>query len=598
MLLKGPKWEGIDEEVDSMIENMDKAHGITGNAWTDEARAAALEARIHHHLQVEPRSSLSSLQKKFGGGQKVDKQDPLSHPVNAALKSLRDKGKVEVHGGDWGEPSFSAIHSGHGSKPEHFEVGMKVKDGGLDDPGNNIGTVVKVSPHSVHVHYPDGDPDFPISYSKSDLKYKGLGILPKTHNAEKEDENTRTLLLEWIAEMVANKDYEAAHNATEALKDPERIREITRNLAMVENEFCPTGAGGGVDPTCSPHARGGGPIGERIRTEPKTPPPPGYVYTPDVEKTDADGITGYARIGVPAMSVPPPPSIPPLPNLTPAERKVETDFIDHYQKNPDKIAADFRSVCIIKGAAKGDPPTFGTDDAKELSPDWNREDLKERSQNRATLNCALHATANAICKRAFLQHLDSLNKGDEVLVTVGGCGAGKGYSLGKSPPVLAMKAGSKAVWDSAGDQNATENKWIQSECEKRGLKATYVFVHADPKEQWANPERGVVKRAGSPNDGRMVDAQVFADSYALGAKNHQAFYEKNKDNPNAKFVFLSNPPRKENDGLLPGIPKEALNIDRHELARFARETVRKSDAPPHVQRGALVGVRIWGVKND
>jgi hypothetical protein len=153
-----------------------------------------------------------------------------------------------------------------------------------------------------------------------------------------------------------------------------------------------------------------------------------------------------------------------------------------------------------------------------------------------------------------------------------------------------MKNRSKVVWDSAGDQNATENPWIQKEAESRGLKVNYVFVHADPYSQWAHPERGVVKRAGDPSDGRMVDAKVFADSYALGAKNHQAFHDKHKDNPNANFVFLANTGK---PSLIPGVPKEALGLDRRELARFAIKTVHESSAPAHVKRGGTVGERIW-----
>ena len=157
-------------------------------------------------------------------------------------------------------------------------------------------------------------------------------------------------------------------------------------------------------------------------------------------------------------------------------------------------------------------------------------------------------------------------------------------------PMLAIKQKAKVVWDSAGDQNATENTWIQQEAEKRGLKVNYAYVHADPKTQWAHPERGVVKRAGDPNDGRMVDAKVFADSYAVGAKNHQAFYENNKNNPNANFVFLENAgtPKRLN-----GIPPEALGLNPQELAIFAAQTVKASGAPKHVQTGALQGMRIW-----
>mgnify|MGYP001394807420 CR=1 FL=1 len=155
---------------------------------------------------------------------------------------------------------------------------------------------------------------------------------------------------------------------------------------------------------------------------------------------------------------------------------------------------------------------------------------------------------------------------------------------------MAMKGRSKAVWDSAGDQNATENPWVQKQAEARGLKVNYVYVHADAETQWGHPERGILKRAADPKDGRMVDAKVFADSYAIGAKNHEAVYEANKNNPKAGFVFLENSGKPK---LIDGMPKEALGLNRAKLAKFAADAVRTSDAPAHVKRGALMGERIW-----
>jgi antitoxin component of MazEF toxin-antitoxin module len=318
-----------------------------------------------------------------------------------------------------------------------------------------------------------------------------------------------------------------------------------------------------------------------------------HTYKPDVtDDSDGDGVTDHARVGVPAKAVLPPPSVPALPNLTEAEREVEQSFAKAFEADPDGMADKFRQMTVAR--AKGGAPTFGTDDAKELHAKWSSDQLSldERSQNRAEYNLALHQTANAITKRAFLQHLDTLPPGSEVMVTCGGCGAGKGYALKNVPEALAMKDRSAVVWDSAGDQNATENPWIQEAAEARGLKVNYVYVHADPETQWAHPERGVVKRAQDPNDGRMVDAKVFADSYALGAQNHQAFYERNQSNPNAKFTFLANgnPPK-----LLDGIPQEALSIDRNHLAQFAMKTVRDPEraVPPHIIRGATIGARVW-----
>jgi hypothetical protein len=89
----------------------------------------------------------------------------------------------------------------------------------------------------------------------------------------------------------------------------------------------------------------------------------------------------------------------------------------------------------------------------------------------------------------------------------------------------------------------------------------------------------------------MVDAKVFADSYAIGAKNHQAFYDNNKGNKSASFVFLENAGTPKR---LDGIPKEALGLDSKSLTKFAVEAVKTSGAPKHVQDGALAGMRIWG----
>lgn len=326
-----------------------------------------------------------------------------------------------------------------------------------------------------------------------------------------------------------------------------------------------------------------------IAREATTPPPPGKAYKPNVEADhDNDGVTEAARVGVPANQVPPPPPVPRMPNLTEHERAVETAFREGYEADPDGVAATYRS--IAHGA--GEPPTFATDDAKVLSSAWSHPDLgdRERAMNRASLNVALHQTANAIAKRAFLQELDALKPGDHIMVTVGGCGAGKGYALKNVPAALALKNASKAVWDSAGDQNATENPWLLREADKRGLKLDFVYVHADPYRQWADGDRGVVVRAADPRDGRMVDAQVFADSYAIGARNHQAFYEANKDKAN--FVFLEN--GRDGPRQLDGIPPAALNVDRKDLARFAEKQVSLLGAPPWVVRGATIGSRLWG----
>ncbi len=768
-------------------------------------------------------------------------------------------------------------------------------------------------------------------------------------------------------------------------------------IDSVENVFCSTGKGGGIDATCgrgngvakgvakgsrgkdatsSPKGRpegaevgagkkgfskavkegtavdGGKPsdarsvltkhAGEIIAKEKSTAPPPGKAYDPVPDEK-------HARVGVPADQVPPKPPIGRLPNLTKRERAAETAFKEAYEKDPDGMADEFLAGVVNNSKKSGEPPTFGTDDAKMLSKDWHDKDMspEQRMMNHQTLNLSLHQTANAVAKRAFVKHLDSLKEGDAIMVTNGGCGchvidtmlmmhdgslkavqdievgeflmgpdsqprevlrlirgkgklhsiipnkgksfvvnedhilaiqakqekgrrgkitkvnlsvkeflakgksyrkdsflyrtavefpytpvaldpyflgiwlgndahslplvttvepevvdymdsftqefdnvelvvnekgsfngvdpnkpmgykialldkcpgkgevdpvtallreigvlknkhipqsykinsrdvrlrllaglldtdgsvdgagmefstkseslaydvayiarslgyasyvssrwiqtkvldaekqywrvsidgdlkdipfkvarkiprervinknplrtgfnvedagtgdyygfnlsgdhlylmddftvthnSGKGYGLGKDkdgkpfvPDAYEKKTKAAAIWDSAGDQNSTENSWILKEAEKRGLKVDFTYTHTDPYTQWDMPGRGVVHRANDVKDGRMVDARVFADSYAHGAKNFDKFHAEHKDNPNVSFTFIANgnPPAK-----LPKVPPAALKIDADHLYDHAVQKINDNpEVARGVRRGALLSKRIW-----
>lgn len=316
-------------------------------------------------------------------------------------------------------------------------------------------------------------------------------------------------------------------------------------------------------------------------------------YNPDVEHdADGDGVSDAARVGVPAHEVPPPPPVPRLPNLTPHERAIESAFADAFQRDPDGMARKYLEMV----RASKDPSKFEADTAKNLFEPWAGKpdmDPEKRAQMRSTMNTPLHQTASAIAKRAFLMHLDEMSDTDRakgMLVTVGGCGAGKGHALktlADNVPELNQR-NYGVTWDSAGDQNATENPWLLKEAAKRGIPVTYVYVSADPKVSWADPKRGVVQRAMNPEDGRMVDAQVFADSYVIGAKNHAAFSKTYAGS--AKFVYLSNGEKVER---LDRVPDSDINRSRKDLHDFAVDTIHKGKMPPRVRRGALMGQRIW-----
>lgn len=336
---------------------------------------------------------------------------------------------------------------------------------------------------------------------------------------------------------------------------------------------------------------GGNASGGQAVTPPTAKDAHAYSVDP-AQDVDGDGVGDAARVGIPGRSVLPPPGIPRLPNLTATERQIETKFASTFERDPQGMAKAFYAI------AEKSNFIFETDAAKSLLPEWTRPDLPpdekgkpvhpERAEARATFNTALHQTANAVVKRAFMQRLDEIAKMPEdqrkILVTSGGVAGGKGSALGARPELAQSVA---ATWDAAGEQNATENPWLMEECEKRGIKPVFLFVAADPEATWP----GAVERAKSI--GRMVDARAFADSYAHGAKNFAAFHEKHKDR--ASFVFAK---AKKGDPVtfLDAMPPEALAMDSEKLYEKSLAYIesKKAELPPHIYAGATAGKRIWG----
>jgi hypothetical protein len=342
---------------------------------------------------------------------------------------------------------------------------------------------------------------------------------------------------------------------------------------------------------------------EKPAAKEKPEPKSGFYEPNPTSDKDGDGVADAARVGVPAFDVPPPPGIPRLPNLNEKEREMETKFADAVEQDPEAAVNSFYE------AAKKSNFVFETDAAKNLMPEWTRPDLPpddknapvhpERAAVRALYNTALHQTANAVAKKAFLKRLDEIEKMDKndpkrrVLVTSGGCAAGKGLSLAADP---SLAANASATWDAAGEQNATENPWVLEECEKRGIPATFLFVVNDPKETI----KSAVSRAAKI--GRMVDTKVFADSYALGAKNFEAFRQKHK----GRADFIVNrapppPPPGEKIGkptALDSVPADALELTSEEIDKHAQEHLasQKGKIPDYVIQGATAGNRIWGKK--
>jgi hypothetical protein len=313
-------------------------------------------------------------------------------------------------------------------------------------------------------------------------------------------------------------------------------------------------------------------------------------YRPDIKQdVNSDGVADYSKVGVPSLDTPPPPGIPRLPNLTKPERYVEQTFVEWFEDNPDEAVASFREK-MASGEIGDGPNVFATDEAKMLHPVY-----AANLENRAKYNLSLHQTANAIAKRAFVDHLDDvvMNLPEDkrhVLITAGGVAAGKGYSIANNPDVKSIADSAAAVWDSAGEQNSTEMPWVAEELAKRGIKGTYVYVHADPSQKWENPKFGAVERA--KGKGRMVDAHLFADSYVEGANNFSSFHESNRDSEDLNFVYIdSTTPEMKTGGEM---PESAKSVDREALYRRSVEYLLGADVPDHIKRGGSMGMRIWG----
>jgi len=332
--------------------------------------------------------------------------------------------------------------------------------------------------------------------------------------------------------------------------------------------------------------------------DPTTPPPPGKVYNPDPSQGKS------ARVGVPGDEVPPPPKmIGRLPNLNPEERAIEHKFATMFEQDPDGMAKQARTA-MANGMGDG-PNIFATDEMKGLFGEWKgskvtgpdgKSDLSpETKEFRSKYNTSLHQTANAIAKRAFIQHLDEVvaklpEDQRQVLVTAGGVAAGKGYAIANVGAVNEISKLAAATWDSAGEQNSTELPWIADECKKRGIKMTAVFVHSNPQETWENPARGVIERAGKK--GRMVDARVFADSYTHGSRNFDDFHKKYGNDPSVRAVVLDN--TQKVPSLLNSVPTSALTMDPEALYGRCLQALEAPNVPAAVKQGGSAGTRIWG----
>ena len=325
--------------------------------------------------------------------------------------------------------------------------------------------------------------------------------------------------------------------------------------------------------------------------------------------------------------------IPRMSNLTAEQARLENKICECYE-NPEKLEESMDKYVkmaedLVKSGGK-DRLTFETDAVKQVLPGWGDDstlaklDLdrknpdksdKERAtaqreydkimETRQALNSVYHQTANAICKAAFereaAKYADK-GEGMNIVVTSGGCGAGKGFGQGmlakgdanvfngESSVVKDFSERYKntaMVWDSAGDQCSSELYWLKSVAKNNNLKMVVLQTNNNNPDMYSAMAAQQIGRA--KKEGRMVASKVSADSYVVGNKNVSNFYKNNKNDSNISFYTVGNVGR---DYGYDGSGKVALKTSANE----------KSLKPLSISKGittvAADGKKIISAIND
>lgn len=285
------------------------------------------------------------------------------------------------------------------------------------------------------------------------------------------------------------------------------------------------------------------------------------------------GMTKAAIVGVAGDEIPE--KVPRLDGLDENQQAIESQFAELWEDRNKRE----RAIAILREKFRNSDGsmTIETDAVKELDSRWgSKERIKElkAKQKDGTIsaseedelkgylsfqqknNTILHQTANVLAKETLRREIESRKaNGEEVnlMVTSGGCAVGKGFGLEpKGREAIRDNTSDKSlvsdyerrttpnrnmiIWDSAGDQNATELPWVASQNVDH---VTFVHTVGNGAKNASNAKSGLVQRA--VDKGRMVDANVYSQSYWIGNYNFQVFYDNNNSNPKFSFFKVENP---------------------------------------------------------
>ncbi|MFO0724182.1 MAG: hypothetical protein U1E65_10395 [Myxococcota bacterium] len=318
----------------------------------------------------------------------------------------------------------------------------------------------------------------------------------------------------------------------------------------------------------------------------------------------------------------------PLPNLNPTERIIETEFITAFKSHHRRMVREFLKMVRKDGGNVIEP-----DNAKLLSPRYSRPDLvkqihsleeqikqlrvmadegsttaadrigqlelkiehakREIGKSRAESNIPLHMTATVIARLALVQALDDLAADKSIpadkktlLITCGGCAAGKGTSLTKAGETVPQVKTASLVYDTDGETSGVFNKFAMEEALKRGIKPIFLYVHADPKDAWGR----VYSRAAQV--GRMVSEEPFLDSHVDSPRNFQEFHAAHKHDKDVTFLIIDNSKGGKPE-LVSELPSYCLTYDRDELRNVIRQQTDTAQVDPHAQKIARRSRKIW-----
>ncbi len=317
-----------------------------------------------------------------------------------------------------------------------------------------------------------------------------------------------------------------------------------------------------------------------------------------------------------------------IPNLNPTERIIEKEFASAFQAHPRRMVREF-----IKMVRRGGGNVIEPDNAKLLCPRFARPDLMaqiaesqaqiqslnglgtavaaaeierleltiakaktEIKRSRAESNIPTHMTATAIARLTLVQMLEDLANDKSIpadqktlLITGGGCAAGKGTSLTKAGELVPAVKTASLVYDTDGETSGVFNEFVLAECRKHGIKPTFLYVHADPVQAWDR----VYSRADQV--GRMVSEEPFLDSHVDSPRNFNEFFLRHRRDKDVTFVIIDNSKGGAPE-LVNELPASALRYNRDELRHVIRQKTDTANVDPHAQKIAQRSRRIWEVR--